>query len=62
MMVLVLLDALSVHRLPVLAPVMSDSKLLQKVTIFCANIRMYILLKKSDCFLLRTAGSELGSD
>jgi len=29
--VLVLLDALSVHRLPALAPVISNSKLLQKM-------------------------------
>ncbi|XP_051228181.2 putative RNA polymerase II subunit B1 CTD phosphatase RPAP2 homolog [Lolium perenne] len=33
LMVLVLLDALSVHRLPVLTPVISDSKLVQKVLI-----------------------------
>lgn len=31
LLVLVLLDALSVHRLPALAPVISDSKLVQKV-------------------------------
>lgn len=31
LMVLVLLDALSLHRLPALAPIMSDSKLLQKL-------------------------------
>jgi hypothetical protein len=31
LMVLVLLDALSVHRLPALTPVISDSQLVQKV-------------------------------
>ena len=31
LLVLVLLDALSVHRLPALAPVISDSKLVHKV-------------------------------
>lgn len=32
LMVLVLLDALSIHRLPALAPIMSNYKLMQKVT------------------------------
>lgn len=60
LVVLVMLDVLSIHQLPALAPVVSNSKLVQKVTnwfqfsltSFCAS-RTYLLLLSTQliCFL-----------